>query len=69
MVLAVTNRVRPLLVIIFLLSSVNSTVRTSVTGRSCVACSVLAVSASDAVLRVCFQCFMVPQFVMVLVIL
>ena len=54
MVLAATNRVRPLLVIVFLLSSENSTVLTSVTCWFHVACSVLAVSASDAVLSVCF---------------
>ena len=69
MVLAATNRVCPLLVIIFLLSSENSTVLTSIAGRSYVACSVLVVSASDAVLGVCFRGFMVPQFIMVLAML
>ena len=54
MVLAATIRARPLLVIIFLLISENSTVLASGTGQSYVACSVLTVSASDAVFRVCF---------------
>ena len=47
MVLAATNRVRFLLVIIFWLISENSTVLSNVTGRSYVACSVLSV---------CFGC-------------
>ena len=54
MVLAATIRVCPLLVIVFLLISENYTVLESVTGRSCVACSVRTVSASDVVLRICF---------------
>ena len=66
MVLAATIRVRPLLVIIFLLISENSTVLASVTGRSYVACSVLTVSASDAGALRLFRGCMVPQFVVVL---
>ena len=53
MVLATTLSASPLLVFIFLLLYEISLLA-SVTGRSYVACSVLTVSASDAVLRVCF---------------
>ena len=66
MVLATTIRVRPLLVIFFLLLSEISSVLTNVTGRSYVACSGLTVSALDAVRCVLFQGFMLPQFVLVL---
>ena len=54
MVLAATIRVRPLLVILFLLLSEISSVLPNVTGWSYVTCSGLTVSASDAVRRICF---------------
>ena len=67
MALADTIRVRPLLVILFLLLSEIPLVLPNATGWSYVACSGLTVSASDAVRLVCFWGFMLPQFVLVLV--
>ena len=66
MVLAAIIRVRPLLVILFLLLSEISSLLTIVTGRSYVACSGLTVSASDAVRRVLFRGFMLSQLIFVL---
>ena len=54
MILAATIRVRPLLVILFLLLSEISSVLPNATGWSYVTCPVLIVSASDAVRCVCF---------------
>ena len=54
MILAATIRVRPLLVILFMLLSEISSVLPNATGWSYVTCSVLTVSASDAVRCVCF---------------
>ena len=66
MVLAATITVRPLLVILFLLLSEISSVLMNATSRSYVACSGLTVSASDAVRRVLFRGFMLPQFILIL---
>ena len=66
MVLAASIRVHPLLMILFLLLSEVSSVLTNVTGQSYVACFGLTISASDAVRRVLFRGFMLPQFVLVL---
>ena len=55
MVLAATISASSLLVIIFLLLYAISSVFACVTDRSYVACSVLTVSASNAVLCVCFR--------------
>ena len=65
MVLADTIRVRPLLVIIFLLISENSTVLASVTGWSYVTCSILTVYFGCGAPRL-FRGFLVLPFVMVL---
>ena len=54
MILAATIWIRPLLVVLFLLLSEISSVLPNATGWSYVTCSVLTVSASDAVRRVCF---------------
>ena len=65
MVLAATIRVRPVLVIPFLLLPEISSVLPNATGWSYVACSGLTVSTSDA-LRSVFWGFIPPLFVLVL---